>query len=199
VDDLARLLVQLDRSVAGGNERLDRLTKAFDEYEEDIAESNATALVSALSVVVRDFNSKINEQFGENFKQLNAAVARLVSWQAQYEQQLEASIAHEAAARESMTEATSRFTDVVNMTSEFAAVARSLQGVVDTLHSQSEQLARALMLLSGLIVEVEEGLPVIEKRIVQMIARTRQGVQREQEAQGAEPRRAGESLRATRA
>jgi hypothetical protein len=70
---------------------------------------------------------------------------------------------------------------------------------VDTLHSQSEQLARALMLLSGLIVEVEEGLPVIEKRIVQMIARTRQGVQREQEAQGAEPRRAGESLRATRA
>ena len=199
VDDLARLLLQLDRSVAAGNGRLDRLTEAFDRYEENIAEANATALVSALSVVVRDFNTKINEQFGENFQHLNAGVARLVSWQDQYQQQLEASIAQETATRESMSEATARFTDVVNMTSEFAAGARSLQGIVDTLNSQSEQLSRALMLLSGLIVEVEEGLPVIEKRIVQIIARSRQVLQREQEAHGTESRRAPESLRATRA
>lgn len=199
VDDLARLLAQLDRSAAAGNERLDGLTAAFDRYQENIAESNSTALTGALSVVVRDFNAKVNEQFGDNFRHLNAAVARLVSWQAQYEKQLEASIAQEAAARDSMTEATARFTDVVNMTSEFAAVARSLQSTVHTLNTQSEQLSRALMLLSGLIVEVEEGLPVIEKKIVQMIARGREGVERHPEPHGAESRRAAESLEATRA
>jgi hypothetical protein len=199
VDDLARLLAQVDSSVAGGNGRLDRLAEAFSHYEERAAESNSRALVGALSVVVRDFNTKINEQFGDNFLQLNAAVARLVAWQDQYEKQLEDSIAQATAARESMTEATARFTDVVNMTSEFAAVARSLQDTVATLNTQSGQLARALMLLSGLIVEVEEGLPLIEKRIVQIIARSRQSLQREQEARGAEPRRAAESLRATRA
>jgi K+/H+ antiporter YhaU regulatory subunit KhtT len=149
--------------------------------------------------VVRDFNVKINEQFGENFKQLNAAVVRLVAWQDQYEKQLETSIAHEAASRESMDEATSRFTEVVNMTSEFAAVARSLQGVVGTLNSQSEQLARALMLLSGLIVEVEEGLPVIEKKIAEMIVRSGQGVERHPEPHSAASRRAAEALKATRA
>ena len=199
VDDLARLLLQVDQSVAVGNERLDGLTQALERYEQKIAESNSKALVSALTVVVRDFNTKVNEQFGDNFVHLNAAVARLVAWQDQYEKQLEASIAQESAARDSMNEATSRFTEVVNMTSQFAAVAGSLQGIVETLHTQSEQLARALMLLSGLIVEVEEGLPVIEKRIVQIIARSRQGLQREQEAHGAESRRAPESLRATRA
>lgn len=199
VDDLARLLAQVDRSVAVGNERLGGLSQALERYEQNIAEANSKALVSALTVVVRDFNTKLNEQFGDNFKQLNAAVARLVVWQDQYEKQLEASIAQESATRESMSEATSRFTDVVNMTSEFAAVARSLQGTVDTLHSQSEQLARALMVLSGLIVEIEEGLPVIEKRIVQIIARARHSLQREQDGHGVESRRATESLRVTRA
>jgi len=199
VDDLARLLLQVDQSVAAGNQRLEALRQALDRYEQDMADSNSRALVSALTVVVRDFNTKLNEQFGENFRQLNEAVARLVSWQDQYEKQLEALIAQENATRESMDEATSRFTDVVNVTSEFAGVAGSLHGVVDTLRGQSEQLSRALMLLSGLLVEVEEGLPVIEKKIVQLIARSRQVLQREQETHGPESRRAAESLRATRA
>jgi glycine cleavage system regulatory protein len=103
VDDLARLLVQLNRSIAGGddsallsqvkllradsNHRIDRLTEAFDRHSENIAEANSKALVASLSEVIRDFNVKINEQFGDNFKQLNPAVERLVSWQVQYEKQ----------------------------------------------------------------------------------------------------------------
>jgi uncharacterized protein YukE len=187
VDDLARLLVQLNRSVAGddasalvsqvkllradGGDRLDRLAAAFDRYAENIAEANSKALVRALAAVVRDFNVKLNEQFGDNFKQLNSAVERLLAWQLQYEQQLQALIEQESATREGMAEATSRFTDIVNRASEFAAVARSLQDIVRALNNQSEQLARALMDLSGLIREVSEGLPIVEQRIVQMIAR----------------------------
>ena len=191
VDDLARLLVELNRSIAGGddsallsqvkvlradsNDRIDGLTEAFDRYAENIAETNSKALVRALSEVVRDFNAKINEQFGDNFSQLNAAVERLVSWQVQYEKQLQALIEQETATRESMTEAALRFTDIVNTASEFAAVARSLHDIVRALNNQSEHLARALIVLSGLIVEVKEGLPIIEQRIVQMIARSESG------------------------
>jgi len=192
VDDLARLLLQLNRSLAGGddcsllsqakllradsNDRIDRLAEAFNRYAENIAETNSKALVSALSEVVRDFNVKINEQFGDNFRQLNSGVERLVSWQVQYENQLETLIEQETATRKSMTEAALRFTDIVNTASEFAAVARSLQNIVRALNNQSEQLARALMLLSGLIAEVTEGLPIIEQRIGQLIARSEQGV-----------------------
>ena len=174
VDDLARLMVQLNRSIAGGddcslssqakllradsNDRLDRLTEAFDRYAENIAATNSKALVSALSEVVRDFNLKLNEQFGDNFRQLNSGVERLVSWQVQYENQLGALIEQETATRENMTEAALLFTDIVNSSSELAAVARSLQNIVRaSLNNQSEQLARALMLLSGLIAEVTEG------------------------------------------
>jgi hypothetical protein len=34
--------------------------------------------------VVKDFNARINEQFGENFKQLNEGVAKLLVWQEQH-------------------------------------------------------------------------------------------------------------------
>jgi len=215
VDDLARLLVQLNRSIAGGddsgllsqvrllradsNDRIDRLTEAFDRYAENIAETNSKAFVSALSEVVRDFNAKINDQFGDNFRQLNSAVERLVSWQVQYEKQLEALIEQETATRESMTEAALRFTDIVNTASEFAAVARSLQNIVGTVNNQSEQLARTLLLLSGLIAEVREGLPIIEQRIGQMIARSEQGVRPNQETLGVVSRHPAESIQATRA
>jgi len=41
-----------------------------------MAENNSKALIEALQEVIRDFNAKINEQFGENFKQLNEAVGK---------------------------------------------------------------------------------------------------------------------------
>ena len=215
VDDLARLLVQLNRSIAGSddsgplrqvkllrtdsNGRIDRLTEAFDRYAENIAETNSKALVSALSEVVRDFNVKINEQFGDNFRQLNSGVERLVSWQVQYESQLKALIEQETATRESMTEAALRFTDIVNTASEFAAVARSLQNIVRAANNQSEQLARAVMLLSGLIAEVTEGLPIIERRIGQLIARSEQGIRPHQETLGSVSRHPPETIQAARA
>jgi ABC-type transporter Mla subunit MlaD len=98
-----------------------------------------------------------------------------------------------------MTEAALRFTDIVNTASEFAAVARSLQNIVRALNNQSEQLARALMLLSGLIAEVTEGLPIIEQRIGQLIARSEQGVRPNQETLAAVPRHPAESVQAMRA
>lgn len=215
VDDLARMLVQLNTSIAGGgdssllsqakllradsNDRTDRLTDAFDRYAENITETNSKALVSALSEVVRDFNVKINEQFGDNFRQLNSAVERLVSWQVQYEKQLEVLIQQETATRESMTEAAGRFTDIVNTVSEFAAVARPLQTIVGALSNHSEQLARSAMALSGLIAEVAEGLPIIEQRLGQMIARSEPGVRPNQEARDTVSRHPAETIRATRA
>ena len=37
---------------------------------------------------MKDFNSKINEQFGENFKELNSAVKDMLTWQKAYKDQI---------------------------------------------------------------------------------------------------------------
>jgi len=60
------------------------IIKELREFAKKVAEDNSQALISALEGVIRDFNAKINEQFGENFKHLNESVGRLLEWQEQY-------------------------------------------------------------------------------------------------------------------
>ena len=73
-------------SVEDGNRQL---IAEFKQFAETIAENNSRALVEALERVVRDFNTQLNEQFGENFKQLNEAVGALLAWQERYRSHVE--------------------------------------------------------------------------------------------------------------
>ena len=66
-----------------------KLRNDFRDFAEKMAEDGTQALVKALEEVISDFNQKINEQFGENFKQLNQAVAALLAWQEEYKNQVE--------------------------------------------------------------------------------------------------------------
>jgi translation initiation factor 2 alpha subunit (eIF-2alpha) len=65
------------------------LNKSFKEFADKVAENNSKALIEALEGVMRDFNTKINEQFGDNFKQLNQAVGNMLVWQENYKQSVE--------------------------------------------------------------------------------------------------------------
>lgn len=60
------------------------------EFSENLAESSTEAIVDALNDVVKNFNEKITDQFGEHFKELNSAVKELVVWQEEYKTYLEA-------------------------------------------------------------------------------------------------------------
>ena len=60
------------------------LIKKFQKFAETMAENNSKAFIEALNSTIRDFNEKIQEQFGENFKQLNIAVGKLLEWQDHY-------------------------------------------------------------------------------------------------------------------
>ncbi len=95
----ATLLTQLIRLRTGFSDKLDdlqdtlkdnldKLAISFDDFAQTMAENNSNALIEALEEVMRDFNSKINEQFGDNFKQLNEAVGQILVWQEQYQSQM---------------------------------------------------------------------------------------------------------------
>ena len=104
IDDLYGQLVAVQQSIAGKedstlltqlkltrtdtNDRLDRLQRSYTEFAQKVAENNSKALIQALQEVIRDFNTKISEQFGDNFKQLNLAVGKLLVWQDNYRTQI---------------------------------------------------------------------------------------------------------------
>ena len=170
------LLGQLQAAREESNTRLDRLTAAFETYAEKVAESNSKSLIKALQEVIRDFNAKINEQFGENFKELNAAVGKLVAWQAGHEAQLEALIVQETATRKNMTEASLRYAELINKSGVFVGVAQSLAKVLTGLETQRGQLEGSLGGFASLLERTATGLPEIERRIVSMTEQIEHGV-----------------------
>jgi len=66
-----------------------QLKASFDDFSEKVVQMSSKALIEALKEVISDFNNKITEQFGENFKRLNEAVGELVVWQQQYKEELD--------------------------------------------------------------------------------------------------------------
>ena len=197
VDDLADHLARLNHLVSGAGEsgllgqmqllregtnaRLDRLTDSFERYADKVAESNSKALIQALQEVIRDFNTQINEQFGENFKQLNEAVGKLLAWQIRYELQLNALIEQETATRKNMAQASLRYADLVNKSDVFSNVAQSLAKILAGLEAQREHLEDSLGSLAGLIDKAATGLPEIERKIVQMTEQIGSGVRSNQD------------------
>ena len=173
VDDL---VAQLQFSRQDSNARLEALTESFDAYARKVAESNSKALIQALQEVIRDFNTKINEQFGDNFRQLNTAVGKLVEWQSGHEAHLEALIDQETATRKNMTEASLRYADLVNKSGSFVTVAGSLGKILTGLDTQRQQLESSLGGFASLVDKAATGLPQIERRIIAMTEQIESGV-----------------------
>jgi hypothetical protein len=192
VDDLAEQLSRLNRSIAGtddavllrqvkllrtdANERLERLNQSFERYAEKMVEANSKALIKALSVLMGDFNAKLNVQFGENFRQLNAGVEKLVVWQKQYEQQLNALIEQETMTRTSMAEASLHYIDLVNKSTVFTTTAESLRDLLVANEARSQQLYTSLWSLTEAATTAAMSLPRLESKILEMTRQIEKGV-----------------------
>ncbi|MGC3983120.1 MAG: hypothetical protein QM808_17845 [Steroidobacteraceae bacterium] len=212
VSDLVDQLARLNKSISGNedstllsqvkllrsdsNERMHALQTSFNNFAEKMAEANSKALIQALSEVIKDFNNKLTEQFGENFKQLNDAVHKLVTWQIQYEAQLNVLIEQETATRKSMTEASLRYAELVNKSNVFSTTAESLHNLLNGLLLQRDQLDISLKALAELVTKAANGLPQIETKIVEMTKQIAEGVRGHQDVMGATLKSAAQAIQA---
>lgn len=97
---IADLIQYLRRSDAEKSAQIKHLEKilqannenfihALEDFGKTLSENNAKIFIDALNETMKDFNQKLTEQFGENFKQLNIAVGRLLVWQENYKVTIE--------------------------------------------------------------------------------------------------------------
>lgn len=176
IDDLSVQLGNLNRSIAGTddatllgelkllrtdtNDRLDGL-KSLERFAENMVEANSKALIQALSEIIRDFNAKVTDQFGQNFKDFNSAVGKLVVWQKQYEQQLNSLIEQEQTTRSYLANASLQYAELVDKASVFTPAIESLRKLLAQTNSQSERLNAALRDLAELVAtQIEQGARV---------------------------------------
>jgi hypothetical protein len=191
------LLSQIKLSRQDTNDRLDRLQRSHVEFAQKLAENNSKALILALQQVIRDFNTKISEQFGENFKQLNVAVGQLLTWQESYRVQLSEMIEQQSRTADNMKSATDRYTTMVSKAEAFGTLSAQLSTVLSGLETQRNHLQGALESLGKVLTAASSGLPQLQTRIELLTEQVTHGVKQNQEAMTAAIKTSAASLQET--
>ena len=191
-DDIADLLQSIDESLAGEGEdslieqmkqtRRDQREQAaafktsLDGFYEQMAEKNTKALVEALSGVIKDFNVKLNEQFEDNFKQLNQACEKLLTWQQEYTQQVDTMIEQQKASGKAMEEIRERHEKLITQSEVFTKHAESMSKLLTGMETQRHQMEASLSSLGELLNTASTGLPQMEKRLDEMTRQLTEGM-----------------------
>lgn len=142
------------------------LLVAMDHYQTKMVEANTKALIDALGTVMRDFNAKIDEQYGDNFKRLNESVGKMLEWQKDYKEQLSSLTDNQQRIGQSMVNATDAFENMVGHAESFNGISESLGDMLKGLDAQRDVLDKHLTGLARLVNEAGEGLPQLENRMV---------------------------------
>ena len=95
-DEDSSLTGQLQRLRAGMADLENATRKGFDEqiqefkaFADKMSEAFSKAIIDELRKTIHEFNDKLAEHIGDNFKQLNEAVGELVKWQDNYRDHVE--------------------------------------------------------------------------------------------------------------
>ena len=160
------------------------LTRTLDGMAERITEMSSGHLVEALERVIHDFNSRLGEQFGENFRRLDDSVARLVEWQEQYRQQMDGlhRAFDQARAGVEQTEQT-----LERMTGQALQITRHVEDQESTLSSlrrETVELEALLGSIAALRDRATEAFPAMDARLEAMLESIENAVQAGHAAEG---------------
>lgn len=93
LEQVSQLRSDLDKRHEQSNQQYQefdtKLFAALDIFAEMMSRAATEQIIDALKNVIQEFNEKLTEQFGENFKALDESVKTLVVWQEQYREQVE--------------------------------------------------------------------------------------------------------------
>lgn len=185
-DDESTLVTQLKLTRTDTNDRLDALKKAQIEALQKLSEMGSKQLVEALRDVIKDFNEKITEQFGENFKQLNDGIGRMLLWQEQYRLHIEQTTQRQAEIVSAMKVASDSYTDLVGKAGVFTAISQQLASLLSALDGQRKELEGSLKALADLLSAASGSLPQIETKVIELTNQlTRSVTQNQQEVSAA--------------
>lgn len=169
VTQMQKLRTTLDDRLQANSKQVGELGEAtlteIRNISTRMAEDNTKAFIEALERAIQDFNTKLTEQFGENFKQLNVAVGRLLEWQEQYRLQMAEMAGHLKDASAASVLSATALNQVASSSGAIVAASARLEELLNSYASSQSDLERKLEAFADMSVQAQSALPVVEERL----------------------------------
>lgn len=153
---------KLDKLISINESGFENTQKSLREAIEQLAQGASAEIIKALEDVIQDFNTNLKEQFGENFKQLNLAVEKLLTWQQNYADQVENNESMLGKATELLGEVVHVCNDSVEGAKHIKTAIDSVLKVTEQIEDQSSQTAGALEAQKLIVQELEKSFTVFK-------------------------------------
>ena len=150
------------------NDNLNNLNKSFTEFAEKMAENNTKSLIEAIEQVMKDFNTKINEQIGDNFKRLNEGVEKLVVWQDNYKNQMAEMIEQFTTASQGIETAKENLIQIAEKMENLPKAANDMKTLIETTQVQINDLGDKMSAFVEMKDKATNVMPDIEKKLSEM-------------------------------
>lgn len=147
----------------------DRLWIKLQDFADMLSKSATEQVIEALKQVIVDFNNNLIDQFGDNFKQLNEAVYRLLEWQENYKGQLEEMGQKYELGVQSITQTELSVAHISEEARAIPAVMNDLKSVMEVNQHQIGELDRHLEAFKDVRDKAVEAVPEIRVQIDEAI------------------------------
>jgi chromosome segregation ATPase len=144
---------------------------------ERVTEMSSGHLVEALERVIRDFNSRLGEQFGENFRRLDDSVARLVEWQERYREQMDSLHRAFDQAREGVEQAEDSLERMTGQALQITRHVEDQDATLSSLRRETVELEALLGSIAALRDRATEAFPAMDARLEAMLENIESAVQ----------------------
>ena len=170
INDNAKLSVKnVQEQAAKQQENVDvfseKLWLQLQDFADTLSKSATEQVIEALKQVITDFNNNLTEQFGENFKQLNEAVHKLVDWQESYKLQLEQMQQQYALGVEAISATELSVAHISEQSKVIPESMNELKGIMEVNQHQLAELERHLEAFNMMRDEAVKAVPEIREQV----------------------------------
>ncbi|BAM05883.1 hypothetical protein [Leptospirillum ferrooxidans] len=193
IKDLAIALERIHKALAGQedstllsqmkllrqdtNDQFGKLRDSQELFMKNMSDRGTDALITALEEVIRDFDTKINQQVGESFHQLNEALGKVLLWQESYQDQMKQIAAQQVSSSNLMKSLSEGFDSLSKTSMDTQAVITTLSNVLSEINTQRRAMEDSLSSLGSLLLKASDALPNIETKILEFSNQMTNGVQ----------------------
>ena len=142
-----------------------RLWAELANFAEMMAKGATEQIIDALRQVIIDFNNNLTEQFGENFKALDASVKKLVDWQQAYKEQVEVMGVQYKQSVDSLVETRQAVAGIWDECKEIPLAMAELRDVLLVNQHQIMELQRHLEVFVTMRDQAVAAVPTIREKI----------------------------------